>query len=218
MVGFGIAHEPPILKLLTARSLAWFPEHDLGWFPAVPGPATYGRAYFDKYAAYAETEMGRRLNAARIALVERHHRGELVDIGIGCGGFVAARPNTFGYDVNPIAVDWLRQRDLWWNPYQQSCRAASMWDVLEHVADFPKLLAQVRDRVFVSLPIFRGLDHVLASKHFRRDEHYWYFTRDGFLRAMAGLGWESIEVNHAETALGREDILSFAFARRERAA
>ena len=210
----GIASSSPLLSRLAVQSLTWFPEHEIGWFPATSGPQVYGQAYFDKYLAYAKTEMGCRLNVARVALVGRHWQGDLVDVGIGCGQFIEARPRTFGYDINMRAVEWLNRRDLWWNPYQRPCAAASLWDVLEHIADFPAVLAQVRERVFISLPIFRGPDHVLLSKHFRKDEHFWYFTMRGFVRAMSGLGWIVLETNHAETHLGREDIVSFAFARR----
>ena len=158
--------------------------------------------------------MGRRLTGSRMALVNRHWGGPLVDIGIGCGDFVGARVATFGYDINPYAVEWLRRRALWWDPYQRACRAASMWDVLEHIPDFPALLEQIHDYVFVSLPVFDGPDHVLRSRHYRKDEHFWYFTAAGFIRLMSGLGWQCLERNDAETRLGREGIASFAFGRR----
>jgi hypothetical protein len=157
--------------------------------------------------------MGQRLNIARMALVNRHYQGHLVDIGIGSGSFIDARENTSGYDVNIRGVEWLNRRDLWWNPYTRPCRAISMWDVLEHIADFPALLERVDEFVFVSLPIFDGPEHVLRSRHFRVDEHVWYFARDGFLRVMAGLGWKCLEENDEETRLGRDGITSFAFRR-----
>ena len=35
--------------------------------------------------------------------------------------------------------------------------------------------------VFLCLPLFTGPEHVLRSKHFRPEEHCWYWTRDGLL-------------------------------------
>lgn len=212
--GLKFEDAPPILKMLAARSLTWFPELECGYFPATPGSHTYGQAYFDKYAEYAATEMGKRLNATRMALVNRHWGGPLVDIGIGSGQFVTSRPGTCGYDINLTAMEWLDRHERWWNPYQHPCAAASMWDALEHIADFPALLEQIHEYLFVSLPVFDGPDHVLRSKHYRKDEHYWYFTEAGFVRLMSGLGWKCVETNHDETRLGRDGIASFAFARR----
>jgi hypothetical protein len=200
--------------MLSAARLTWFPEAGCGYYPVPPAVNTYDGAYFDKYAEYARTEMGGRLNAARMALVNRHHDGHLVDIGVGCGSFVEARANTHGYDINVKAIEWLNYRDLWWNPYVRPCQAVSMWDVLEHIHDFPALLDQVREYVFVSLPVFSGPEDVLKSRHYRKDEHVWYFTPLGFIRLMSGLGWRCIEMNDEETRIGRDSIGSFAFRRR----
>jgi hypothetical protein len=202
-----------LLTAIAAGRLAWFPEQGVGYFPVSDTHHVYDTAYFERYAGYVGTEMDRQLNAARIALVARHHAGHLVDVGIGAGSFVSARAGTSGYDINVAGVRWLQGRDLWWNPYTRPCEAVSLWDVLEHMPDFAALLSHVGRFVFVSLPIFTGCDHVLTSKHFRRDEHCWYFTRAGFATVMRGLGWRLVEENSDETALGRDGIVSYAFRR-----
>jgi len=193
--------------------LCWFPELGFGYYPATGGTQIYDEAYFEKYRGYAQTEMGARLNVARIALVARHYTGHLVDIGIGSGAFVNARPFTWGHDVNPAGIAWLKAQEKLWNPYRQPCLAMSFWDSLEHIPDFPKLLEQVEDSVFIAIPAFTGPGDVLLSKHYRKDEHYWYFTRWGLIKFMAGLGWQLLEVSDVETILGREGITSFAFRR-----
>lgn len=169
--------------------------------------------YFAKYLGYRGTILGQRLTQARVDLVNRYWDGPLVDVGIGCGAFVEARPETRGYDVNPVGVQWLLERGLFCNPYTEFVQAVSLWDVLEHIPDFDRLLARVECRVFVSMPVFSGPCEVLASRHFRPDEHCWYFTSFGFLAVMRGLGWELLEHNEEETRLGREGIASFAFQR-----
>lgn len=158
---------------------------------------------------------------ARVDLVNRHFAGTVVDIGIGSGAFLerrngagAGRPNTFGFDVNPIAAAWLKSRSLWLDPYQGQVPAVTLWDVLEHIPDFGALLDRVSAWVFVSIPIFTSAQHVLRSKHFRRDEHVWYFTSEGLIRTFDGCGFDLAAMNTVETDLGREDIGSFVFRRR----
>jgi len=92
-------------------------------------------------------------------------------------------------------------------------QAISLWDVLEHIHDFRSLLASVRSWVFVSVPIFADRDYVLRSKHFRPQEHVWYFTARGLIDVMRALGFECIEQSDVESRIGREDIGTFAFRR-----
>jgi hypothetical protein len=79
--------------------------------------------------------------------------------------------------------------------------------------DFGLLLANCREWLFLSLPIFRDAEHVLRSKHFKPAEHCWHFTRDGLLFAMKSCGFTMVSESNVETELGREDIGTFAFRR-----
>lgn len=194
--------------------LIWNDEFGFGYFPVDPVDAPYDRAYWDKYVGYAETPLGAALNQTRCQLVSRFWGGPVVDIGIGCGTFMKtrkARGLTSGYDVNPAAVAWLQSIGRFWDPYTRACEAVTMWDSLEHIRWFPDLLANVTEFVFVALPVFRDAEDAMTSKHFRPDEHYWYFTPEGLKRVMYDLGWACCEENRSETMLGRESIASFAF-------
>jgi hypothetical protein len=204
---------PTLFQCLGRKRLTWFPDLGVGYFPVEDPQAPYDVRYFAKYMGYQATDMGRRITQARLELVERHWQGPLVDVGIGSGAFVSARPNTKGYDINPCGVYWLKDKELFCDPYREPVEAVSLWDVLEHIAEFDKLLARVTARVFVSLPVFTGPHEVLSSRHYREDEHFWYFSAYGFLKIMATLGWQALEHNEAETRIGREGIASFAFAR-----
>lgn len=210
------APRPRLLDALAQRRLIWLPEVGVGYYPVEAGAAPYDADYFARYAAMAQTEMGVALNALRIKMVERHWSGELVDVGIGSGSFVEARPSTFGYDINVAGKAWLGTRGLYRDPYIHGADAISLWDVLEHIPDFSELLAKVRRYVFVALPVFRDAEDVRCSKHFRRDEHCWYFTEWGLMGVMAELGWKCVEVNDDEISLGRQAIASFAFRRGRR--
>lgn len=198
---------------LIGRRLIWCDELGLGYYPVANAAAPYDAAYFARYEAMADTEMGRALNAARLALVARYWSGDLVDIGIGSGAFMEARIRTWGYDINPVALDYLRRRKRLWNPRHEPCPAVSMWDSLEHIRDFPALLNNVTHWVFVSVPVFHSAAHAHRSRHYRPDEHCWYFTSNGLIAVMKQLGFVMHEANFAETLLGRDGIASFAFHR-----
>ncbi len=149
----------------------------------------------------------------RVAFVGQHYRGTLVDIGIGSGAFIEAREDTYGFDINPAGVAWLKKKCLWFNPYDRSFPAASLWDVLEHIADFRPLLANVEEWLFLAVPLFEDAEHVLRSKHYRKDEHYWYWNRRGLVTMLGDLGFDIVADSNMETHAGREDIGAFAFKR-----
>lgn len=212
----GVSSRDPVFARWRDGGLVWLPERGMGYYPVAETP--YDGEYFEKYVEYAETPMGQELDRTRVGLVTRHSPPgtRVVDVGIGCGAFVdALRPHreTYGYDVNPAGVEWLEARGLLVDPFETVVDAVTFWDVIEHIPDVHRLLENVQQWVFASLPIFTGPDHVLRSKHFRKDEHCWYWTRDGFIGWMAEHGFECVEHGTPESIAGREDIHSFALRR-----
>lgn len=200
-------------------TLVWY-RRGIGHLSIDDPVAPYDDAYFQRYVEQSATPMGAALNAARVDMVARHLReGVVLDVGIGSGAFIEARDKTtlgltLGYDINPRGIEWLRKRRLFLDPWQTKTWAATFWDSLEHIEHFSVLLGNVRGLAFLSLPIFRDEAHARASKHFRPDEHCWYFTSNGLIRVMSELGFDCIENSDVETQLGREDIGSFVFRRR----
>src|SRR5262245_67433 len=174
-----------LVEKVESRCLTWFPELGLGYYPVESGTDPYNQDYFDRFHRDASTGLGKALMQARHNFVERHYRGSLIDVGIGCGAFIELRNSrrrvTYGYDVNPAGVEWLEQRKLLVDPYLVRFQAVTLWDVLEHIHDFQSLLINVDDWVFLSLPIFIDMHHALGSKHFIPAEHCCYFTRDGLI-------------------------------------
>ncbi len=207
----------------ATRKLTWWPEWGFGFYPVEAGNAPYDEAYFDRFEAQANSDIGRQLMEARVKFVDQYlpDQERLVDVGIGSGAFIKARGNdlfgqykTYGFDVCPKAVDWLLNKRLFWNIYNNlTIPAASFWDVLEHLPNPTAALANVDQWCFVSIPLFKDMDHVLRSKHYRKDEHIWYFTLDGILRFMDLQGFCCKEYSNMETDIGREDIGTFAFKR-----
>ncbi len=211
---FDLVREP-----ISNLELQWFNDCGLGYLPLV-AESPYDQDYFDRFARQALEPIGQRLMRQRVDFVGQHMRHEmLIDVGIGSGAFVerrntAAPHSTFGYDINPAGIAWLKRRGLWLNPYHGPVAAVALWDVLEHIRDFRPLLANVRTWLFLALPIFADRQHALRSKHFRPDEHCWYFTRAGLLATMGFLGFELVTESEMEILAGREDIGAFAFKRR----
>lgn len=195
------------------HGLAWLPELGMGRYPVPKAARPYDEEYFSRYQQLADTELGRELTAARIQLVARHYSGVVLDVGIGAGQFVEARPDTRGFDVNPAGVEWLKARGQWSNLYHDRYPALTFWDSLEHI-DRPEVaIGRAEKWVFVSVPIFECAEHVLRSRHFRRDEHIWYWTHDGLIKWFAANGFKLVEHNTRESELGRDGIGSYAFCR-----
>jgi hypothetical protein len=193
------------------KSLLWVPELKLGYHPAAP--IDYNGDYFEKYIELDNTAMGAQLTALRCAMVRRHYADrDLVDVGIGGGRFCIAGGYK-GFDVNKSAVSWLEHTGRFFNPYAQKIQAITCWDSLEHIPEPEKLLAQIQQWLFVSLPIFKDEKDCLASKHYKPGEHIWYFTYEGFLAFCQAQGFALVEWNSLEVKAGREGINSYAFRR-----
>jgi len=190
--------------------LQWLPEIGIGYYPVTDAP--YDAAYFEKYQQMSGTNIGLTLNAARVKLVNKYTRGEVLDIGIGSGVFLGRKNPTFGYDINPVAVEWLKKNRLYREPWE-GAESMTFWDSLEHIHDPTPYLQGCRTYAFVSCPIYESAEHILCSKHYRKDEHCWYWTEEGLCRFMSYFGFELVEHNLMETEIGREDIGTFVFKR-----
>ena len=194
--------------------LTWDDSLGVGYYP-VELVGQYDKKYWDRYHSYRSNAIADSLMKARADLVGSiYGNAPLVDIGIGSGHFMEKRgAQTFGYDVNPMAIKWLLERNLWWDPYAVDPEAISCWDSLEHISRPEALVRCVKSMIFISIPIFADPEHVMRSKHYRPDEHFWYFTRDGLINWMRRYGFSLVEENRMETNLGREDIGTFVFKR-----
>jgi hypothetical protein len=206
-----------LFDTLRAKKLQWVPELDLGFYPVVAQP--YNHEYWENYRKMDKTPCGTMLTNMRVGLVRKYvsTRVQVVDIGIGGGRFVDECFNAVGYDINPEAVAWLHNRKQFHDPYEVARVAAlTFWDSLEHIHDPMPLLAKCTGHVFVSLPVFTGPEHVLQSKHYKTDEHCWYFTTVGLINFMDKAGFDCLERNNMEQTAGREGIETFVFLRRSK--
>jgi len=213
-----------LLQKQNEPFLVWYPELEYGYFPVDDYLATigqsetgiYDKAYFDKYKEYV-CDDSNPINDARKAFVDKFVPGLVgADVGIGCGTFVKSMgDHWYGFDVNPAGVEWLQQSQRYCNIYDTSrpptIEVMTFWDSLEHIKDLQSLFEVLPKHVFVSLPIFSSDEDILASKHFRKDEHFHYFTEPSFLRLFENHGYDCLDINDEESVLGRESIMSFYF-------
>lgn len=190
------------------------PDHGIAYQADRSNLIAYDAAYYDKCAGHPQ-EIADKINAGRIAFVLKHFGGgKVVDVGIGSGEFIRQRGNTYGTDVNPAGMEWLKRNDLWVGRIS-GFGAVTMWDVIEHCDEPEVYLRQIGLHcfLFVSLPIVYALGAIRMSKHYRPGEHLTYWTADGFTAWMERHGFMLLEMADFEIAAGRESIYSFAFKR-----
>jgi len=182
------------------------------------GSVEYNDAYFQHYLQIENSDIAKKLNAGRTAITDKYCKS-LLDIGIGSGEFIrASKLKVLGFDINPRGVEWLKERSLFADPYVEfpDVDGLTFWDSLEHIPEPHKLLDLVPHNkfIFVSMPIFTDLVWIRKSKHYKPNEHYYYFTTDGMIQWMWGHGFVLQELDDSETRAGREDILTFVFKKK----
>ena len=176
----------------------------------------YGQDYFSKYTSYEDTDISKRLNNFRTSITSKYCNSVL-DVGIGSGEFIKKYKNkAFGYDINPYAIKILKQKNIYVDPYLDNLEGIdgfTMWDVLEHIKNPDILLNKIPKTkiVIVSIPIFDNILKVKQSKHYRPNEHYYYYTISGLINFFDQMKYTIIEVSDQESVCGRESITSFVF-------
>ncbi len=172
----------------------------------------YGEKYFNNYVSLKGSQIANQLNMGRKFFVKKYFQGEVLDVGIGSGEFIQSRPDTFGYDVNQHAINWLLANGKYRDDFSEFS-AFTFWDVIEHIPEpenyFRNMLAG--SFLFTSIPTFQDLLKVRQSKHYKPGEHLYYFTMAGFVQYMAKHGFENIGLSTFENQAGRQGITSFAF-------
>jgi len=218
--------------LTFIKSLALYPHLGLAYYP--PDNFTWSRyntAYFNKYKEY---ETSRKymtttwdINKFRLNITNKYTVGVVLDVGVGAGTFLKYRSEmyvephkTFGYDINPKGVEFLKSRDAFLDPYKEpdnSIECITLWDVIEHIEEPQKLLKKVKPGGFVliSTPLYDEITYesITESKHFKPGEHLWYFTKEGLKWMLKG--FDLVEESQGEMGYGRESIGTFVFKKQE---
>lgn len=197
-----------MFEQLIKNSLIWFPEKCYGYYPI---SVSCNKDYFSEYKKYDNTDTGKQITRARIDIVKKYYSGKVLDVGIGSGHFIKNHGNAYGYDVGESAIYWLIKNGLFKSLYEFKHNAITFWDSLEHIENPATAINQSNKYVFVSMPIYKDCNDVLCSKHFKKDEHYWYFTHIGIVSFFFENGFVLVEHNDIESQLGRENIGTYVF-------
>jgi len=202
------------------ENLIWLPELEIGYYPVHNNPSTpYDDEYFDKYVRYENTEIGRCLNKFRVNLVNKYTKGLILDIGIGCGTFIKQRGNCLGYDICKKSIRLLKKEGIFYSPYnedfeEKGIKAITFFDSLEHIKNPGRILSRIKNQfIFISIPVFKNIDHLLKSRHLKKDEHRYYFTDYSIIQYMKYYEFNLIESMNDEIKCGREDIYTYVFER-----
>lgn len=195
--------------------LSWCKAEGIMYQTDMTQSVDYGIDYYKNYVTLEATEIANKLNACRTAITQKYCNS-ILDIGIGSGEFIRSSSiKVYGFDINPIAIKWLQDQELYLDPYVEmpNVEGLSFWDSLEHIPNPNALLSLIKDGqyAFISLPIFEDLEKIKQSKHYKPNEHYYYFTKDGMIKYMTDSNFKLIEINDDESKAGRENILTFVF-------
>jgi hypothetical protein len=179
---------------------------------------SYDKDYYDNYKNLEKTEMSFHLNKERYELVKKYSKGNVFDIGVGCGTFIMCCKDIdcFGYDINPFSVSWLKDKNIFLNPYLEGTEEIScwtMWDALEHFKDPQEILCKIKknDTLIISIPIFENFLNLKKDKHFKPNEHFFYFTHYGLVSFLTNFGFTILHFDDFETKIGRHNINRYVF-------
>lgn len=205
--------------IILDADLNYCPLEEIAYQKDMSQSVAYDENYFGNYVQREDTEIANKLNDARIATSHKYANC-ILDIGIGSGEFInKSKVKTYGFDINEAGINWLKEKGLFVDPYinvPADVNGWSFWDVIEHVPEPQVLFSCIPSGhyVFVSIPIFEDVTAVRKSKHFKPNEHYYYFSRNGFVIFMEDSGFRFIEWNEDETTAGREGIMTFTFKKK----
>lgn len=187
------------------------------WYLPSSDSNIYNDEYIDKYFDYETTDLGNAINNFRINLVLKYTRSTLLDVGIGSGHFVIKRNElmmpTFGWDVPAVRSMEIIPNSFWLN-YEDGPISLSFWDSFEHIPNLGGIFKHPHPYIFMTIPIYDGVEENLPNwKHYRPNEHIWYFTANGLVDYMEDFNYALVEERNDETEMGREDIGTYVFRR-----
>lgn len=181
--------------------------------PRASMPDVYRGNYYLHYLLYSRTPFSETLNKARWQFVvneAQSHPKILLDFGCGAGAFEK-------YPLNGVKV---YSYDPYFNPSLSFTLASKIdvitfWDSLEHMRRIDLIPLLGAEHLVMSLPILEDVEKVISWRHFRPDEHVWCFTEIALIRLMSKFGYELKAKSDFEIKLGRHDIWSYVFKRKE---
>ncbi len=181
-------------------------------------PISYDSEYLQKIK---DKTNKKKISIIRKKLVDEHTpSGMILDMGCGDCSFIDTAYRVYGYDIIPEIVKELKDKNIYRDPIElmpSDIVALTCWDSLEHMAEPKRFLSKITTQtLYVSIPIIRDIRRTRQWKHYRPDEHFWYFECTGFIQWMKEQGFSCIFVCDDEVEEGeREDIMTFVLRRED---
>jgi len=190
----------------------------------------YNEDYAHLYVSYLSQDLGHKIVKHRVQELQKltnlfgweSHRCSTLDFGCATG-IVVREARELGLDAwgyEPHAVFFNSHHALHVAPWiainpesiVSTPFVVSFYDALEHLERVDKWLQLFQPiRIVVTLPVvpLTMFSKDLPNwKHYKPDEHVWYFTDNGIHNFLAAHGYEVYEVEDFERKLGRLDALT----------
>jgi hypothetical protein len=201
-------------KTFIYEDLSFNLEKEFAYQTVVESFCEYDKDYFNKYVKMENTDIANSINDFRTNISQKYCNS-ILDIGVGSGEFIKkSQIKMYGYDINEYGVKWLKDNNLFLDPYKSdiSCvEGLTFWDSLEHFYEPSEILniIPIGKYVFISMPVFDNILNIKKSKHYRPNEHLSYFTTKGLIMFLENIGYDIIEISDKETKAGRFEIMTF---------
>lgn len=224
----------PLLASLPSipigENLNWCYLHDIFYHSDLLNFTVSDESYFKLQEV---NDLNKKLNSFRVKMVNKYCKDSpVLDIGIGSGNFITKRVHkTYGFDICETAVDWLKKKKLYINPWTMDTKKKlagyCFWDSFEHIAHPSLMLTSIPigTYIFISIPVVpkefmmydlnKIANNLNQWKYFRPNEHLHHWSDEGIKMYMKKLGLFLLEESDYETKIGRENIRTFVFIKKD---
>lgn len=138
--------------------------------------------------------------------------------------------NCFEYGCGPIPLD-KKKLNGYYDPFvpefsyfdidkYKFANTLLIFDVLEHLIDLRNILRSIPfKQLITTIPIvpdeiFKDFSKLKTWKHYKPDEHIWYFTKLGFEEMIESCGWYIFEMTENCECPPRSDVFSYCLRRK----
>jgi hypothetical protein len=186
-------------------------------------PIKYEYTYNEKYDKYGiKNDQLSFLRLGYILGVLEKKPQNILDIGYGNGAFLKACnktiQKTYGYDISPYPVPKNTERINTIFDLEFEC--VTLFDCLEHWENIYELKKIKSKYIIISVPELHNFTEkeFLGWRHYRQNEHIWYFTKYGLANFMKKIGYKLINSSNIEDTIRKPinyktNILTCCFKR-----
>ncbi len=176
----------------------------------------YDDEYLLHYKLYKRTEFSKLLQKARWDFIGKNIKSfkSILDYGCGSDAFLVEATDCMKDQCNLYSYDPYFMQDHKFL-CERKLDITTFFDSLEHMNRLDIISLLNSRYIVISIPILEKNQQLFEWKHFRPNEHIWYFTEDALIKLMTiKFNYKFILKDDFETQLGRDCILTFLFEKR----